>query len=71
MRTTRVERKAAAEAKHAAALAEFYRLHRCCECGAPANIIVVSGVRAAGKTKAFSRNYCEQHAPSFFAPSSS
>ena len=65
MKATRAERKAAAEAKHQAALAEFHRVHRCCQCGEPANVIIVRGERAAGSpvTKAVTRNYCHDHAP--------
>ena len=58
-------RRAAAEAKHAAALADFHGRHRCCQCGEAANVFVVSSVRAAGslKTKAVTRDYCTDHAP--------
>jgi hypothetical protein len=69
---TRAERKAAIEAKRVAALADFHRRHRCCQCGAAANTIVVSGVRDAGslKTRAVTRDYCDEHAPPFAPPSS-
>jgi hypothetical protein len=64
---SRAERKAAAEAKHEAALAEFHASHRCSVCGEAADVIVITRVpdisRETTRVRAATRCYCHEHAP--------